>query len=103
MRDVFWLARGKRLPLQQGLVELITPIAVPRGTNPPGFVGGSGPALSRLVLGCCCKLSVQLCDWVSSLCPSTERVKASVVTPRSDLNAVTFEEVDKVFYLRKRK
>lgn len=98
MRDVFWLAPGKRLPLQQGLVEFIIPIVVPRGTNPPGFVHESGPALSRLMLRCCCKLSVQLCGWVNSLCPSIERVKASVVTPRSDLNAVSFEEVDKIFY-----
>lgn len=75
MRDGFWLAQDGRLPLQQRLVEFITPIAVPRGTNPQSFVHESGPALSRLVLGCCCKLSVQLWGWVSSLCPSIVRVK----------------------------
>lgn len=36
--------------------------------------------------------------WVSSPHLSIERVKPLWWLPRSDLNAVTFEEVDKVFY-----
>lgn len=52
MRDVFWLAQGRRLPLQQRLLELITPTAVPSRVCPrirPCFVQvGAGMLLRTL-------------------------------------------------------
>lgn len=94
MRDVFWLAEGGRLPLWQRLVELITPIAVPRGTKPlwirPCFVQVGAWKLLQTV---CSAL------WLGQLPMSQHKEgQDSLVASRSDLNAVSFEEVDKVFF-----
>ena len=93
--------------MQQRLVLLITPIAVPGGTNPPGFVHGSGPALSRsgaqTLLQTVCSALWRRPGKVLRV-PRLQRGEGqtSIVAPRSDLNAVTLGEVDKAFYKKKK-
>lgn len=74
-------------------------IAVPRGTNPPRFVHGSGPALpssgAELLLQTVCSALSQ-----APRAPYLQRGQRQTIAaaPRSNLNAVTLGELGKVFY-----